>query len=368
MKNDLNNIDELFKKSFDGFEANVDPSVWSNIQSSIGSSAASSTAAGIAGKSIALKIVAGVIALGTVATGTYFVSENMNDKETSIAVNTPLEVEELERERNIVLEDQTKEIIEEQAVEIALVEEGIENNSKSVTESTKIEPLKASENINEEQVVGVTNEEASTINVSESSAETTKSENVKQEESIPVEKEDEIKLLVNINVDNVSGKAPLTVQFDAMGEGAESYFWDFRDGSEKVNGDSPLHIFEEEGTYRVVLSGIDKYGNTKDSYKTIIVEKDYSSSLQKLANVFSPNGDGVNDFIKIRGKNIEKVQVQILDSKGGLVYFLNSLEDVWDGKDQSGNRLVQGQYYMIGSAIGNDGKKHNIKQAVNLRE
>ena len=57
-----------------------------------------------------------------------------------------------------------------------------------------------------------------------------------------------------------------------------------------------------------------------------------------------------------------------MDSKGEPVYFMDSLDDVWDGKDQSGNNLIQGQYLMVVVAVGTDGEKHVKKQVINLRE
>ena len=92
MKDGLENIDEVFKQAFDGFEANVDPSVWSNIQSSISSGSGGnstpqvdpSAATGVVGKSLALKIVAGVALVTTVATSVYFIPGLFENEETVI--------------------------------------------------------------------------------------------------------------------------------------------------------------------------------------------------------------------------------------------------------------------------------------------
>ena len=87
MKEGFENIDEVFKQAFDGFEGNVDPSVWTNVQNSISSNVGSpqadpvsSVAVNTVAKSIALKIAAGVIALGTVVGGVYYA--NSSDVET----------------------------------------------------------------------------------------------------------------------------------------------------------------------------------------------------------------------------------------------------------------------------------------------
>ncbi len=369
MKNELENIDEVFKQAFDGFEANVDPSVWTSIQSSIGSSAASSVASGVVGKSIALKIVAGVVAVGAITTGAYFVSGNLNKKSTVLTENKVVS-EIVDDEQQVAIENAKEEFVEGNIViedEKASSEEKVQINEDS-TEDKKSQSDLENQQTNKGEVEVENQKAVENDAATDGVVKKVASEKAVSKTTVVAEKDAVINLSVNINVDNIKGKAPLTVQFDALGENAETYFWDFRDGSEKVNGDAPVHVFEEEGTYRVVLTGIDKNGNSKDAHKTIVVEKDYSSSLQKLPNVFSPNGDGQNDFVKVRGKNIENIQVQITDTKGNPVYFMNSLDDVWDGKDQSGNYLVQGQYLIVVVAVGTDGEKHVQKQVINLLE
>lgn len=376
MKDGLENIDEVFKQAFDGFEANVDPSVWNNVQNSINSGVGStpqvepSSIAGV-GKSLALKIVSGVAIVGTVATAIYVAPDLLKDKETTVAENAVIEedltesVEGNETTNTIGAVDKNETVTENSVVELE------ESNSEvkldnSIEESNSIErnevEVKNSVETSENQP------EQNKSTVAASNAPTTK----EKESNKPVAKEnnspkikESVKLTVTMDVDIAKGKAPLSVQFDAFGNGVQ-YFWDFSDGSDQVSEESPIHIFEREGTYNVTLTGIDKNGNTKTDFKTIIVEKDVSSSIDKLPNIFTPNGDGENDFYKIRGKNISRIQVKISDGKN-IVYFMNSLDDKWDGKDQSGNDLNQGQYYITVIAVGTDGEKHIKRQAVNLR-
>ena len=103
MKEGLENIDKIVKQAFDGFEANVDPSVWGNIQSSIASSAGSVPAAtSVVGKSLAIKIVAGVLAVSSIATGAYFIVNDAENKENTIA-------EANIEEPNVFVEDSEEE-------------------------------------------------------------------------------------------------------------------------------------------------------------------------------------------------------------------------------------------------------------------
>ena len=50
-----------------------------------------------------------------------------------------------------------------------------------------------------------------------------------------------------------------------------------------------------------------------------------------LPNVFSPNGDGENDVLFVRGKGIESVSLKIYNRWGNKVFESNNLEQGWDG-------------------------------------
>ncbi|MCC5936490.1 MAG: PKD domain-containing protein [Lunatimonas sp.] len=67
-----------------------------------------------------------------------------------------------------------------------------------------------------------------------------------------------------ISVSESSGSAPLQIQFDGSGsegQGQLSYVWDFGDGTMSVDP-SPVHTFENPGTYGVLLTVQDQLGRT----------------------------------------------------------------------------------------------------------
>jgi gliding motility-associated-like protein len=370
LKDGLENIDKIIKQAFDGFESNVDPSVWNNIQNSIasGNAGANSSpqanptvATGVAGKSLALKIVAGVVLLGSVASTAYFVSTANNEK--VIAENIVVEDNPTIIEEPLIIEEKNQN---ERIVEHTDIEK--EKNSvdyELTVETNKVE-RKASTSLVEENNDKISTIENNTGNKEAINSETKLNDNNKtplKENTFQSKKP--ITLHVSISTNVSSGIAPLSVQFDAKGNGIQ-YFWEFDDDTEDSNEESPLHVFRKEGTYNIKLTSIDKSGNSKTAFKTIVVEKNVTSSLGTIPNVITPNGDGRNDVIKISGENIEKVEVVIMDKTGKVIYIIKSLEDVWDGKDQNGDYLLSGTYYMSGVVIGKDDKKHVVKQALNL--
>ncbi len=75
--------------------------------------------------------------------------------------------------------------------------------------------------------------------------------------------------------------------------------------------------------------------------------QDYSSAFT-MPNVFTPNGDNVNDFLKpAEEKNIVNINIQIYNRWGQIVYQSNSTSFSWDGKNIEQKNNVDGVYYYI---------------------
>ncbi len=82
-------------------------------------------------------------------------------------------------------------------------------------------------------------------------------------------------------------------------------------------------------------------------YDTLVVFVDTPAFSIYIPNVFTPNGDGVNDFHYVDGENIETFEMQIFDRWGNLVYKTFDLNSKWDGRDPSGTLLSSGVYSYI---------------------
>ncbi len=64
-----------------------------------------------------------------------------------------------------------------------------------------------------------------------------------------------------------------------------------------------------------------------------------------IPNAFSPQGDGVNDKLKIVAGEYEKVDVRVFAAKtGSLVFHSNDLSNMWDGRLPNGNIAEEGYY------------------------
>jgi gliding motility-associated-like protein len=69
-----------------------------------------------------------------------------------------------------------------------------------------------------------------------------------------------------------------------------------------------------------------------------------------IPNVFTPNGDGKNDFFHIKAVPndcFDTFRMKIFNRWGTLVYETDDFLFQWDGKNKSGNDLPAGVYYYI---------------------
>ncbi|MEL6135378.1 MAG: gliding motility-associated C-terminal domain-containing protein, partial [Bacteroidota bacterium] len=133
-----------------------------------------------------------------------------------------------------------------------------------------------------------------------------------------------------------------TVQFQDQSTEAVAWYWEFGDGSISRE-QNPEHAFTEAGAYTVTLTITDANGcNNSISYGNfLIIEPDL-----KVPNVFSPNGDGKNDFLVIDYTGNERYTFEVIDRWGRRVYRTDSgSNNFWDGKNANGNNLPVGVYY-----------------------
>lgn len=65
-----------------------------------------------------------------------------------------------------------------------------------------------------------------------------------------------------------------------------------------------------------------------------------------IPNVFTPNGDGVNDSFYFNNKVINATEINILNRWGNIVYYSTN-NFTWDGITNSGELCSQGTYFYI---------------------
>ncbi len=97
-----------------------------------------------------------------------------------------------------------------------------------------------------------------------------------------------------------------------------------------------------------IVGAVDFVGNRSIMSDTICIDNNACGTYH-LPNVFTPNGDERNDlFVPFPYSGVEKIDLQIVNRWGNLIFSTQDPAIKWDGKIQSTNQLVSdGVYYYV---------------------
>lgn len=158
-----------------------------------------------------------------------------------------------------------------------------------------------------------------------------------------------------------TGLIPLDVATTNTSLNATNYYWDFDNGSNSILA-NPTTQYDTGGFYVIML--IATNGLCADTaYLTIEV---MLPSEITIYNVFSPNGDGVNDNFITTYKNITDFSCMIFDRWGILMFQTTDITKGWNGKSLEGKVCSDGTYFYIIKATGMDHKTYDYSGTVTL--
>jgi gliding motility-associated-like protein len=121
------------------------------------------------------------------------------------------------------------------------------------------------------------------------------------------------------------------VDFQNTSTGATKFEWQFGDGETlAVSSMEPVkHIFNESKKYNTCLIALNAVG-CPDTTCQIVQAK--VSPLLDVPNAFTPNGDGINDKVFVRGFGIIKMNWKVYNRWGKVVFETTDRTQGWDGK------------------------------------
>jgi gliding motility-associated-like protein len=197
------------------------------------------------------------------------------------------------------------------------------------------------------------------------------------------------KALFSVSVDK--GEAPLEVTFNnesKNGDPGKFEWFIFRDLDEikresaenngkvkdsimvKLFNDSPVYTFENSGSYKVKLVS-KKVSELYTCYDTVYFNGYIvaDTSFVDAPNVFTPNGDGMNDEFIIKFWSMKEIKISIFNrwgkllhvwESGNVINFENTVksvpQSVWDGK-VGGKVCTPGVYYYVVEGRGRDNER-----------
>jgi gliding motility-associated-like protein len=174
------------------------------------------------------------------------------------------------------------------------------------------------------------------------------------------------------------GEAPLEVKFVNISENGSEFHWVFTDTAQvgMINEEITYDIADTvDYTYYIPRfyyprlisyseeNCVDSFPDPIQGEELIIIEVE--PSKLEVMNVFTPNGDGSNDYFFVNAKSLRQFRLSIYNRWGNLVYRYVQEEEKfdwqgWDGTmDGKGkSKLDPGVYYYVIEALGWDAEKY----------
>lgn len=168
---------------------------------------------------------------------------------------------------------------------------------------------------------------------------------------------------------SISPSAPVLtnsqVVFTDISSFGGTQLWNFGDVASGVNNTSAIstasHVYAADGNYCITLISANSAGCKDTTSECIDV---ISESTISIPNIFTPNGDNVNDLFIISTTAITELTCSIYDRWGLKLAEWNGVNGYWDGKTSSGNSAPDGVYFYVLKAEGieRSGKKITIEK------
>jgi gliding motility-associated-like protein len=163
----------------------------------------------------------------------------------------------------------------------------------------------------------------------------------------------------------ISAFDDLEVRFMPLVDASNTVSWDFGDGQTSQQH-APDYRYEVAGEYLVTLTSVGTDGSVSQVEQRVKV---FQASKVVLPNIFTPNGDGLNDVLYLHAdsKNVTLLRMLVLDGQGNTVFEQLGAGAGWDGTTQQGAAAQEGNYRLIIVAQGTDGQQYNESGIVRLQ-
>jgi len=177
-----------------------------------------------------------------------------------------------------------------------------------------------------------------------------------------------IHVKADFSVDPTKGEAPLKVSFTDKSIRADKYTWEFGDNKDSISylSNPEPHTYYKPGEYTVKLT-IESVLHCIDSMRSEKIMVD--PSKLEIPNVFTPDGDGLNDRFIVESKSLRYISVEVFSQSGMKVYnFYGEGENLrtWEGWDGNVNtssiKASPGIYFYIIHGYGWDDIDYNGKE------
>lgn len=125
------------------------------------------------------------------------------------------------------------------------------------------------------------------------------------------------------------------------------FSWEFDDVTYTDTTPKMQYTFEELGVHSITFTAEERISGTTYS-KNKAAELTASA---EVPNVFTPNGDGINDLFIVPGDGITVYEMSIFSRAGMMVFERESPVITWDGRNKAGEEVSSGVYFYVLKAL-----------------
>lgn len=163
---------------------------------------------------------------------------------------------------------------------------------------------------------------------------------------------------VSYEMENECPSVCVNFQSENLGD-PTAWFWEFEGATTQQSYDAnPTGIcYNQPGTYPVRLTVTNTEGSSTFESTVIIPETD--CPLSEIPNVFTPNGDNVNDVFEFKGLSGD-FHFSIVNRWGEVVFETKEPNVFWDGTNLKGQPVSEGVYFY--QLVKGDQTKHGFIQ------
>jgi gliding motility-associated-like protein len=167
----------------------------------------------------------------------------------------------------------------------------------------------------------------------------------------------------SLAINPLVGIEPLQVNLDNQSSGATNYNLYF--GNSDSSSFVPNYVYNNPGTYTLTFIASNTF-NCSDTLDFIITVNKKCDLTQVIPNVFTPNGDGINDILKFNTCESQNINCKIYNRWGLLISEIDRPNGFWDGHTVSGQECREGTYFYVLKITLPQSKEQTVKGFVQL--
>ena len=156
------------------------------------------------------------------------------------------------------------------------------------------------------------------------------------------------------------------VGFNDLSVGSVAWNWVFGDGFGTSIDQNPTYTYNSPGTYNVIQQVENAFGCTDTAMAVITILSDENQFYPPVVPTgFSPNNDGENDVLYVRGGPFKEVTLRVYNNWGELIFESHDINEGWNGKHK-GKDVPVGDYVYSAIVIAEDGTEYKKKGSISI--